>query len=134
MKLVYRCSMVICEPLWPVFRTFWRSLGYCNTNDIVYLVYASGGFFVYSSVSHGIGVPLFLGDLCTPVACFLQVLAQPRNIAIVMISAIWCTPQVRFSYILAFLVELVYCCFLVICAVLWRVFRTFWRSLGTLPY
>ena len=59
------------------------------------------GFFLYSSVSHGIGVPLFLDDLCTPLACFSHVLAQPWNMAMLVILGIWCASLVSFLYILA---------------------------------
>ena len=46
-------------------------------------------------MSDGIGVPLFLGDLCRPLACFSHLLAQPGNFAILMILGTW-YPSGRF--------------------------------------
>ena len=36
---------------------------FARSGTTLLFVHPSGEFFVYSSVSHGFGVPLFLGDL-----------------------------------------------------------------------
>ena len=105
MEFVYRCSLMIRGRLWCFFARSGAFSEYSNTNDIVYLVHPFGWFSVYSSVSHGIGVPLFLGDWCTSLACFSHLLAQRRNIAILMIMSNLYTPLVSYSYILAFFME-----------------------------
>ena len=47
---------------------------FLNPTDIGSIVRPSVGFFSYSRVSHVIGVPLFLGHLCTRLVCFSYVL------------------------------------------------------------
>ena len=116
-------------------------------------MHPSAVLLAYSGVPHGIGVPLFVCDLCSPLLCFAHILACPLVSVyycyLVICAPLWCvfrifwlphgigvqmcvgelfTPLVIFSHILACLMVLVCYCFSVRCAPLSYVVRIFWRA------
>ena len=155
MVSVYKCVLVNCSPLWWFFRIFWRASWYWCAIVFLCVVHPSAMLFAYSGVPHGIGVPLFFCDLCTPLLCFAHILAcilasgyycfllicaplwcvfrifwVPHGIGVLMCIGELFTPLVSFSHSLACLMVLVCYCFSVICAPLLCVFRIFWRASG----
>ena len=106
-------------------------MGWSNTTDIAKIVNHPDRFLVYSRVSHGIGVPLFLGLLS---CVFRMSRAYHLDDGRLVILDILCTPLLRFSYILAFLMESTFCCFFSLCTPCFCIFLVWSGSHGIPKY